>query len=100
MVGTCACGRGSRYAVGVRGELHCGWLLRWHIGNMKRSGSPEKPEADETGLDALVRSFSAGFRKRIRPRTGLLETWWERVLAAVLVALLMALVASYIVGAG
>ena len=66
---------------------------------MKRSGSPEKPEANETGLDALVRS-SAGFRKRIRPRTGLLETWWERVLAAVLVALLMALVASYIVGAG
>jgi hypothetical protein len=76
------------------------WMAARHVGNMKRSGNPEKPEANETGLGALARSFSAGFRKRIRPRTSLLETWWERVLAAVLAALLMALVASYIVGAG
>jgi hypothetical protein len=67
---------------------------------MKRSGSPQKPDANETGLDPLARSFLAGFDKRNRPREGLLETWWKRVLAGVLVALLLALVASYIVGAG
>jgi hypothetical protein len=48
----------------------------------------------------MFRSLLAAIAKRIHPREGLLDTWWLRVLAFVAVALLMALVVSFIMGAG
>lgn len=47
-------------------------------------------------LRTLQSSFAA-IRKRLRPREGLLETWWERALALVAATLLMALLASIVV---
>jgi hypothetical protein len=45
----------------------------------------------------MLQSVIAATRKRLRPREGMLETWWERALAVVAVTLLMALVASIVV---
>ena len=44
-----------------------------------------------------LQSFTATIGKRLRPREGLLETWWERALAVVAASLLVALAASIVV---
>jgi hypothetical protein len=40
----------------------------------------------------MLRTFLIALCKRVRPREGWLETWWERVLAGVAALLLLALV--------
>ena len=44
----------------------------------------------------MSRSFLVAIDKRLHPREGLLETWRERVLAAMAIAMLLAFVASFI----
>ena len=45
----------------------------------------------------MLRSFLTAIGRRIRPRGGFLATWWERALAGVAIALLLALVVSVVV---
>jgi hypothetical protein len=48
-------------------------------------------------VTGMLRSFLTAIGRRIRPREGFLATWWERALAGVAIALLLALVVSVVV---
>jgi hypothetical protein len=68
-----------------------------HIADMRQSDKAEKDQPSDNRQDAQVRSFLSAFGRSKRQRDHLLATWWERVLAGVAVALLMALMASIVV---